>query len=229
MSYKLIIALAPGSSTESIYEITGWKPSETLVSPYIKSSTVVDAGYKDFSSIFNWRHYGMKSNRDYKFIRARIQELYVSIGWSNLSTEEKEICCQYFVVLQVNQDEIYTIEEQIKFGETFHKKSVECRRHRSNKTSTEIYNRLQKVEADEIIDDMYTSTNLLNKYIEFGREGTVEGDPEGAFDYLESRVGTSYENTGFKNKSFVPSGMADMPEFSVYLMNILKTGDYPLT
>jgi len=197
-----IIALAPGSLTDSIYEISGWKPSETFVYPYLKVSTSIEVGYKDFSSITNWYVYGDKTERDYKFIRDRIIELFQSIGWTNLTLEEKQICSQYFAVPKSNRNEIYTIEEQIELGSTYNRNSIESRKLRSGKASVEIRNRLIKSESNEILDDVFNvSSNMFNTYIENGREGTIEGDPEGLFDYIESRIGTSFEGIGFKNKN----------------------------
>lgn len=226
MSYKLLIALAPGSSTVSIYDIGGWNPSETVVSPYLKASTVIDAGYMDYSSILHWSLYGDRADRDYKFIRARIAELFLIAGWSNLSTEQKEICCRYFVVPKTNQDEIFGVSDQVANGVLFNKNAVASRAARINSASSEIRNRLQKSEAVEIMNEIFTSELLYDKYINFGNEGTLEGDGEGLFDYVESRVGTSYENAGLVNKNFTPNGYADMSAFSVHLMDILKNGNY---
>jgi hypothetical protein len=79
------------------------------------------------------------------------------------------------------------------------------------------------------MEDVFASTMLYHKYLLFGREGTVEGDPEGLFDYIDSRVGTSYENTGLKNKSISPSGFATVSDFADYLLDIIKYGKYEST
>jgi len=226
MSYKLLIALAPGSSSVSIYNIDGWNPSETSVSPYLKASTVIEDGYMDYSSISNWYKYGDRSGRDYKFIRSRLEELFLVAGWSNLSEEEKGICCRYFIVPKINQDEIYGVPDQVANGISFNKNSVASRIARMNRASSEIRNRLQKSECIEIMSEIFGSDSLYDKYINFGNEGTLEGDQEGLFDYIESRVGTSYGNTGFVNKNFVPEGYSNMLTFSVYLMDIVKNGNY---
>jgi hypothetical protein len=228
MSYKLLIALFPGSTTDSIYELPLWKPSETTVFPYVKAALTVETDYKDCSSIENWYTYGDRTSRDYKFVRGQIQQLYTSIGWVSLTTKEKEICCELFIATKTERDELYTTEQQVDMGEKFHKKSVESRRKRTERATAELGNRLLKTEYEDVMDDISAGTNLFDKYVFFGREGTVEGDTEGIFDYLESRAGTSYATTGFIDKVFTPLGMADMTAFSSHIMDILKTGNYTI-
>ena len=113
MVYMLLLALAPGSLTESIYDISDWRPSETLVNPHVKVATTVEEGYKDASSIENWHLYSNRTKRDYKFIRTRIQEIIQSTGWANLTTEEKKLSAEYFAVPKALRDQVYTTEEQV--------------------------------------------------------------------------------------------------------------------
>lgn len=53
----------------------------------------------------------------------RIKEIYNITPWENLNSEEKKICCEYFVVM----DSLFSIDEQISTGRIFNKKSIECR------------------------------------------------------------------------------------------------------
>ncbi len=50
-------------------------------------------------------------------------------------------------------------------------------------------------DADIIMNDV-SADNLLELYVRNGREGTLEGDPEGLFDYIEARSSTKYATTG---------------------------------
>jgi hypothetical protein len=226
MTYYLLIALAPNSLTESIYEIPGWNPNDTLVFPYIKTSKTIEVGYKDFGTIENWYNYGYKVERDFKFIRSNIIKIVNSTGWVNLSLTEKQIAADYFACSQANQNEIYGIDQQINNGNSFHLKSTESRKLRISKVISQLKNRLTKEECEVILNEVVGVNFLLSKYIDFGEEGTLEGDSEGLFDYIESRPGTLYEFTGFINKSYIPVGFDSMFSFSTFLMLTLKHGDY---
>ena len=68
--------------------------------------------------------------------------------------------------------------------------------------------------------------NLRESYINYGREGILEGDPEGLFDYIRSQSGSSFEVAGFSSHSYTPVGYANMSEFSVKILDILKNGNY---
>jgi hypothetical protein len=87
-----------------------------------------------------------------------------------------------------------------------------------------MYNRLTKAQSQEIVNDLNDSKMLAARYMQFGIEGTIEGDVEGLFDYIESRAGTSYATTGFSSKAFIPIGYANMTAFAVRIMEILKLG-----
>ena len=66
---------------------------------------------------------------------------------------------------------------------------------------------------------------MAYSYINFGVEGTTEGDNEGIFDYIQSVSGSSYENTGFATKGYIPEGMT-LQQLEDKLLNILKNGIY---
>jgi hypothetical protein len=204
----------------------GYHPSISGLPIFLAEETV-SSGYTDVSSIKNWSKHGGSIHRDYKFVRDHIKSLFTSLGgWGGLDAEEKQIVSQNFLSTKTQRDEIYTTEEQVDHGVIFHTKSVKSRQSRANKVIGEIINRMQPTDHSSIINDIMGASQLLDKYINFGREGTVEGDSEGAFDYLESRVGTTYENNGFREYAYTPTGYSDMTDFSTGLMDILKNGNY---
>ena len=203
--------------------------SLTIGLPIFLIEEIVSSGYKDISSIKNWAKYRHSLKRDYKFARERIKESYIAKGgWSNLDIEEKEIISQFFLTQKSKRDEIYSTEEQIIFGHSFHHNSVISRVSRTDKIMEEIFSRISDTsENKNIINDITGSSQILERYIKFGREGTLEGDTgSGAFDYLESRVGTEYENNGFRGHNYMPVGYNNMTEFSNYLVDILKHGNF---
>jgi len=188
-------------------------------------SDTVPEGYTDISSIVNWSKYSKLVKKDYKTIR---KEIYISMltagGWANLSTEEKEICSKYFIVDASLRTEVHTVDEQIINGLTHHNESIKARNCRYTSAILEVYNRLTKIESDEILTSIRAHA-LDTEYITYGREGTLEGDPEGILDFIESRIGTSYENTGMSSMEYIPAGMT-MQELVDRCKVIIVDGDY---
>lgn len=195
--------------------------------PFIASPTLPSGDYVDVSSIENWKTFGRRTNKDYKFIRNEIKLLANSIGWNNLTSSEKRICAKHFIVGKSRLDEIFTIKEQIKRGFLFHGRSTKTRDQRWSHAEIEIFNRLGKNGWRKIFDDI-NQDNLTSRYINEGLEGTIEGDAEGLFDYLDARSGTSYATDvkGFRNKNLTPRGIADMSALADLILDIVKNGNY---
>lgn len=183
------------------------------------------SGYAEVSSITNWHMYGQAAGRDYKYVRERIKELSAASGWENLTTGEKVIAATWFAVEQGCRNEVFTMEQQIQLGVQFHANSVASRQTRFMFASMEVYNRLPKAEADHIVTEI-KDDNLAEQYINYGREGTENGDPVGLFDYVLAVSGTPYESTGILAQDIHPSGM-NRSEFVTRLVDIVGSGNYP--
>jgi hypothetical protein len=198
----------------------------------VQFSETLTQGWTDITSITNIDKYGTASGKDYKYVRKEIKTLVYAIAgadlsnWNNLSAPEKVMASKYFVVPKSYRDLVHTDSEQIEYGIGFNTKSIESRISRRAKAISVIYNGLAMSDADETIDDVSNTSNLLYKYINFGREGTVEGNPEALFDYLEARTGTAYATTGLKAKAFTPIGYANMEALVAGVIDILKNGNY---
>jgi len=162
--------------------------------------------------------------KDYKAARAKIYASVVSAGgFVNLTAAQKIVASKWFVVTKSDRDTVHTQSQQVAYGEVFHVNSKESRRIRMQKAITQCYNRLTQADANTVIND---ANGLVEKYIEYGREGTVEGDPEELFDYIEARAGTTYVVTGLAAKTFVPTDAGTLAQLVTDLMNILKNGIY---
>ena len=182
-------------------------------------------GFTEATTITNViRYAGKVGGYDYKAIRSKVQVLAATTGFTNLSTPEKELTSQWFAVITADRDTIYTTEEQILYGKIFHQSSTACREDRIDRAISEIYNRLATSEIDELIDDV---SDLNRQYIESGREGTDEGDPEGLFDYIEGRATTTYASggslPGLKHKGWTPIGKT-LDALVTDILDILKNG-----
>lgn len=168
--------------------------------------------------------YGYQS-KDYKYVRNKMITYITNAGgFTNLNTVEKEIAVRYFCVVKSDRDTVYTTAQQIQLGKVYYLNSVTSRQARMTAAMMEIYNKLSKTDADVVLDDVVD--NLLDvKYATYGREGTLEGDPEGLFDYIEARSGTAYVSTGLAAKGYTPTD-GTLQDLVDACMNILKSGEY---
>ncbi len=188
--------------------------------PFIVSDILPPGDYVDVSSIENWKKYGRRTSKDYKFVRNEIKLLANAEGWSNLNASEKDIAAKLFLVNQSKRTELYTIKEQIKQGFRFHGRSIKVRDQRWSYAEMELLNRLGKTNWRTVWDDL-NENNLVSQYVNNGLEGTVEGDPVGLFDYLDARVGTVYEANGLRGKGF-----PNIDQITDMIIDIVKNGNY---
>lgn len=212
-------------------DLEQWDTSDLNGNDPFQAKDTLDAGYEDISSVENWDKYHDLFALDYKFVRDIIGGLVLTetnnlADWNTYDAAKQEIAARWFVVPEAQREDVYTIEQQIGLGQIFNKCSVEARTLRVSKATSEIYNRLSGSEAQVIINDVTGSDNLFVTYVNFGREGSEEGDGEGLFDYMEGRTGTTWESTGFDSYSYTPIGYTDMATLSIDLMKILKDGEY---
>ena len=147
--------------------------------------------------------------------------------FSTLSTGEKLICNNYFISNLKERTTLYSLEQQVGLGQLFNRDAMDSRSLRISKAISEVKNRLTATQAQNIVQDVADgAVPILTDYVTFGIEGTLEGDHEGMFDYLEGRAGTTWASTGFDSYGYVPTGYADMAALAVDLMKILKDGEY---
>lgn len=160
---------------------------------------------------------------DYKKLRKNVI-LKVIETQGNLPYDELLAAAKNFALPVEIRDLLLTKEEQITNGILFHKQSCASRRARRDACISELMNRLTYIQTYEIITDL-SPGNFLENYVNLGVEGTSEGDPVGLYDYFQSSEGTIFENNGFLQKSFIPSGMT-IEELSEKILDILKNGNY---
>lgn len=201
-----------------------YDPTVDATLPRFKVVASKTAGYTDISSIENFYKFGSLAGEDYKKVRSEIKNLYISLGWNSLRDKEKDICSRLFISTKSERDQIFSLSVQKELGLIWHKNSVDCRMDRYNYVVVEIFTELSSLESVEVMNDIVTNF-LAEKYVYYGLEGTLENNKEGLFDYLEARVGTSYENTGLASKGFIPRSMT-LNRLVLIIMYILKNGNY---
>jgi hypothetical protein len=177
----------------------------------------------DVTNVENLLMFNRYNRFDYKMFRSSLATYVAAVGFANLSVADKTIASSHFVVSKADRDTVHTLTEQIVNGRQFHSLSVECRERRLFAAESELYNQLSKANADIVITDV-VSGDLRESYLKYGREGTIEGDPLGIFDYIEARAGTLYAATGLAAKGYTPIS-GTLAELVTKIMGILKNGE----
>ena len=201
------------------YEV---EDSNKVFNDMCSESTIRGAGMP--LTFTEWHEVGEIIGYDYKFVRAMI---YTEMeDYDSLTDAEKDIVCSYVLV------DLDTMKAQLgdKYEHSlseWDRKSKICRVNRYEKAKTYLYQALELADAKSILVELTTGQDLATRYAG-GIEGTLEDEgAEGLFDYIESRSGTSYENTGLSSKSFTPKDGLTMEAVSSVVMNILNTGSDP--
>lgn len=162
---------------------------------------------------------------DYKKARCELKILVWGIGFNNLTLIGKRIASKWFVVPLDMRTTVHTLEEQLENGKYFHNESVAARKKRADAGISAMYNYLSIPDSFSVVDDIVNTYGLLDKYIKYGREGTLEDGMDGLFDYLCSRDGSMYSGAGFLNKNITPLGVP-ISALSNAAMSIFKSGNY---
>ena len=163
---------------------------------------------------------------DYKSARIGIFVAMITKGgFDNLPLEEKQIASKWFVVGRTERNSVHTVEEQVENGLIYNTESINARSKRLSKCMIEAYNRLTDEQIQSIMATMNFSKTAY-AYVEAGQEGTLEGNPEGLFDYIQARTGTQWETTGLRVQNYTPIGYNNCQELSDRLMDILVNGNY---
>ncbi len=98
----------------------------------------------------------------------------------------------------------------------------------SRSVSIKLYEVMGKYLTVSDSTDFFTTVE--NLYFAFEKQaikGSLDGSEVALFDYIESTTGTVYEFTGLESKGYtMQNGDADMSNFIVDTMDILRKGNY---
>ena len=172
------------------------------------------SGYSDVSSIINWDNYGHRL-KDYNFVRDRIKELTDSIGFNNLTLDEKIISAKYFVVGKTDRDEVLTEEEQYGYWDILITESQNSRFNRWGHAKKYISYKLSPINSSDLAK---STSELCNDYINYNIITKVKDGISGLFDYLTGQG--DYTANGYPSKSYWTQQDQDS------LMDILENGNY---
>jgi len=194
-------------------EYGSWSSSEISGPPFIVGETI-SSNYSDISSILNWSKYGT-SLKDYSYVRERIKELTYSIGFNNLTTEEKIISSKYFVVGKSDRDTVLTDEEQYNYWGILVTESQRSRFNRWEESKKYISYKLTPVNSSDLAK---STSELCNDYINYNIITKVKDDISGLFDYLKGEG--DYKTNGYPSKPYWDQ------KDQYIIMDILENGNY---
>ena len=194
---------------------------------YADTEPTEDGPWSDKSGdITSWYHYGESAGLDYKAVRAKISIIAytVTVGFtdmSQLTSDETRYCAEMFalpfaeIATELGSELEYYTEDWIN-------RSEEARKIRWYKAKIKAFGCYAKQECIHELKKIETDS-LCTAYFE-GIEGTLEDNEEGLFDFVASRVGTSYELTGWKAQGYTPINGDTNEEAIDSIMNILQNG-----
>ena len=212
-------------------DIKTWNANEVN---FITSQMVLE-NYTDITSILNWDEFGLLTNKDYKFVRQELINLFLerlpqlNPDYSNLTTvytiPELIILSKWFAVPPEIRILFFTLEQLDQLSEEFNDNMREARQNRFDKACLQIYNRLPN-DFRPIIQEIEVD-GISNRFILYGDSSNAEGDlGKCIYDYVLSTPGTPYEGVGFSSKLLTPLEYNTMPNFAIKIIDILKNGNY---
>jgi len=170
--------------------VTFYLESQLNGNPAFKVEETLSSGYADISSITNWDRFSGATGKDVKFIKRRIDLIRQSIGYNNLSLEEKILTNKYFAsgVEYINGE--VSAQEQSNFFSNFYKPlSDDTRRDRDLAVTALMVKwlytgQLGLIPTNELIS---ASRNMRTAYIRDGVEGIGYGDSvSGVLNFCEN-------------------------------------------
>ena len=89
----------------------------------------------------------------------------------------------------------------------------------------EVWSRL--TDDDAKVKVANKGKGVFQDYKELGFDGTVNGDPEGVYDFIFGTLGTSFENDGILQQTFSSiEGFSNNTDFANFLKDIIIDGKF---
>ena len=186
----------------------------TLPSLYEFGKTLRTNLYYDITSNYNWLNIG-QTTYDFNFCRNQISILTSTAGWSGLTTEEKKVAAQVFVVDKPQRDEVLTENEQFNFWGDLVRNSQTSRFKRWEAAKNYISYNLSPINASDLGK---STSELCNDYINYNIITLVKDGISGLFDYLKGEG--DFVGSGFPSKAYWTQTLQEN------LLDILENGNY---
>lgn len=181
--------------------------------PWIVSDSL-QLNYTDISSITSWYEIGF-GIKDYLFVRDCIRDLYISIGFNNLTNQEKLIVTQLYIATKAERATVLSEEHQKEYWSVLLDQSQDCRLKRWELAKKHISYNLSITDSSNLAND--TNTLCIN-YINYNTTSITKDGIDGLFDYLQG-IG-SYAANGYPSKNYWTQFDQDT------MLSLLQTGSY---
>lgn len=210
--------------------------------PIISTTHSLDLSiYDDITSIDSWYQYTSLCT-DFLQTRARVKEILSVKTWSNLTDSEKDIVIEFYLKEDLIDEDTYntykvgylmgkgySLEQAsyllIQAYGNYHIKEVRSCTTRAN--SEKLYKVIAKYLSLADAGDLIKITHkLFDLYKSQAIRGSEDGNAgEGLFNFLESTVGSSYENAGLAQQGYILK-TGTYSDFITELMDVLRHGNY---
>lgn len=192
-----------------------------------------DSGYTDISTPVNWDRFAEFYAPDYLVVKFALRNELESIGWTGLTTQEKDIMIYNYVVPNLNTEFIihlmttrgwdqatangYLIERWHKH----HYKVIKACEQRWYYVKKVVATYLNFTDAEDLFD---TVESLILDYTQMGEMGMVYGDQSpGIMDYIYSLNG--FEGQGLAENNYTLN-FGTMDDLIQGLKRVLVDGLY---
>ena len=199
---------------------------------FIFSGETIPNNYSIISSIENWDKFGGEVANDYLVIKDQVKFLMQEIGWDNLTSNEKDLCIEYYSLPDFIQPAMYLIFERgmsqeqaqgyiIQNWHKHHRKLLDVCKERWYYVKLVVASYLNFYDGEELMD---LAAPLIFNYIECGRFGKEYGDQRsGLLDFIISKH--DFEDQGLREQNYVLN-FGDWDELIENMVDVLLHGIY---
>lgn len=237
MKRKLLAYLINGKAVGA--ELESWHTADLNGNPPFKlifTGDTVPTGYTDISSIQNWDLFGDMAANDYLVYKSQIKYLVQNIGWSGLTTVEKDIAIRYYAYLDSTDAVIYLMQEKgltqheakvflIHKWHLHHRLVIESCQQRWYYVKYVIPLYLSFADCEDALANQRVM-QLITQLLDLGLLGTEAGDSRsGIVNFLESTG--EFANNGLREMGYTLLE-GTWEEFITNTKNVLLEGIYDM-
>ena len=140
-------------------EYPSWSSGDVNGKEFIVND-IIQTNYQDVTSITNWDSYGLKL-KDFNYVRERIKELTISIGFNNLTLDEKIISAKYFIVDKPDRDTVLNEIEQYDYWSILITQSQMARFIRWEHAKKYISYKLTPINSSDLAKSTFSLVSVL--------------------------------------------------------------------
>jgi len=213
-----------------------WTEDEVAGRIPIMFAETASSEYEDITSLRHiWNNWQM-TGRDFYYAYKVAKEYYNTLPvdlcgcdtasgiFHALSDDEKDAAVSLQVGPQTDRINFAGLTEVLTRNLNWNKLTYDSRLGRTQCSIVNLMVYLPNNYKTAFVELVENET--FYKYIQFAIEGLLEGDPEGIFDYILGRVGSTWAGAGLVNKPWTPINNLTMVQVCDLIMAIIRDGDY---